>query len=161
MIMNTCNDPKLDRDKANSNWIGPVLSQLWLTVAQGHGAEVPHQDCSIVYWCIYLYTMEHSAFRTWHDDVIKWKHFPRYWPFVRGIPRSPGNSPHKGQWHGALIFSMICAWTNGWANHRRAGDLRRHRAHHDVTVVGVMLLCTVACLHIVHVTNNHVIDNTG
>ena len=20
-----------------------------------------------------------------HDDVIKWKHFPRYWPFVRGI----------------------------------------------------------------------------
>ena len=29
-----------------------------------------------------------------HDDVIKWKHFPRYWPFVRGIPRSPVNSPH-------------------------------------------------------------------
>ena len=26
---------------------------------------------------------------TWsHDDVIKWKHFPRYWPFVRGIHRS-------------------------------------------------------------------------
>ena len=23
-----------------------------------------------------------------HDDVIKWKHFPRYWPFVRGIHRS-------------------------------------------------------------------------
>ena len=32
-----------------------------------------------------------------HDDVIKWKHFPRYWPFVRGIHRSPVNSPHKGQ----------------------------------------------------------------
>ena len=30
-----------------------------------------------------------------HDDVIKWKHFPRYWPFVRGMPV---NSPHKGQW---------------------------------------------------------------
>ena len=30
-----------------------------------------------------------------HDDVIKWKHFPRYWPFVRGIHRSPVNSPHK------------------------------------------------------------------
>ena len=28
------------------------------------------------------------------DDVIKWKHFPRYWPFVRGIHRSPVNSPH-------------------------------------------------------------------
>ena len=30
-----------------------------------------------------------------HDDVIKWKHFSRYWPFVRGIRRSPVNSPHK------------------------------------------------------------------
>ena len=36
-----------------------------------------------------------------HDDVIKWKHFPPYWPFVRGIHRSPVNSPHKGQWWGA------------------------------------------------------------
>ena len=51
-----------------------------------------------------------------HDDVIIWKHFPRYWPFVRGIPRSPVNSPHKGQRHGALMFSWICAWTNGWVN---------------------------------------------
>ena len=25
---------------------------------------------------------------TCHDDVIKWKHFPRDWPFVRGIHRS-------------------------------------------------------------------------
>ena len=42
-----------------------------------------------------------------HDDVIKWKHFPRYWPFVRGIYRSPMNSPHKGQLCGALMFSLI------------------------------------------------------
>ena len=47
-----------------------------------------------------------------HDDVIKWKHFLRYWPFVRGIHRSPENSPNKGQWRGALIFSLICAWIN-------------------------------------------------
>ena len=44
-----------------------------------------------------------------HDDVIKWRHFPRYWPFVRWIHRSPVNSPHKGQWRGALMFSLICA----------------------------------------------------
>ena len=44
-----------------------------------------------------------------HDDVIKWKHFPRYWPFVRGIHRPRVNSPHKGQWRGALMFSLICA----------------------------------------------------
>ena len=57
-----------------------------------------------------------------HDDVIKWKHFPRYWPFVRGIHRSPVNSPHKGQWRGALMFSLICVWINGWVNNREAGD---------------------------------------
>ena len=41
-----------------------------------------------------------------HDDVIKWRHFPRYWPFVRGIHWSLVKSPHKGQWRGALIFSF-------------------------------------------------------
>ena len=71
-----------------------------------------------------------------HDDVIKWKHFPRYWPFVRGIHRSPVNSPHKGQWRGALMFSLICVWINGWVNNRKAGDLIRYRAHYDVIVMG-------------------------
>ena len=70
-----------------------------------------------------------------NDDVIKWKHFPRYWSFVWGIHRSPVNSPHKSQWRGALMVSLICAWINGWANNRKAGDLRRHRAHYDVTVM--------------------------
>ena len=51
-----------------------------------------------------------------HDDVIKWKHFPRYWPFVQGIHRSPVNSPHKGQWRGALMFYLIFARINGWVN---------------------------------------------
>ena len=70
-----------------------------------------------------------------HDDVIKWKHFPRYWPFVPGIHRSSVNSPHKGQWRGDLMFSVIWAWINGWVNNREAGDLRRYRAHCDVTVM--------------------------
>ena len=69
------------------------------------------------------------------DDVIKWKHFPRYWPFMRGIHRSPVNSTHKGQWRGALMFSFICARINGWVNNRGAGDLRRHCAHYDVIVI--------------------------
>ena len=70
-----------------------------------------------------------------HDDVIKSKHFPRYWPFVRGIHRWPVNSPHKGQWRGALMFSLICASINGWVHTREAGDLRRHHAHYDVVVM--------------------------
>ena len=70
-----------------------------------------------------------------HDDVIKWKHFPRYWPFVRGIHRSPVTSPHKGLWHRALMLSLICVWINGGVNNREAGDLRRHHAHFDVIVM--------------------------
>ena len=70
-----------------------------------------------------------------HDDVINWKHFPRYWPFMRWIHRLPVNSTHKGQWRGAFMFSLICAWINGWVNNREAVDLRRYRAYFGVTVV--------------------------
>ena len=45
------------------------------------------------------------------------------------------NSPHKGQWRRALLFSLICAWINGWVNNREAGDLRRLNAHYDVIVM--------------------------
>ena len=66
---------------------------------------------------------------TGHDDVIKWKHFPHYWPFARGIHRSPVNSPQKGQWRGALMFSLICVWINGWVNNHEtlSRPLWRHR----------------------------------
>ena len=83
-----------------------------------------------------------------------WRHqmetFPRYWPFVRGIHRSPVNSSHKGQWRGALMFSLICAGINGWVNNLGAGDLIRHRTHHDVIVMLEVLIrffrCRLPCL---------------
>ena len=74
---------------------------------------------------------------TVHDNVIEWKHFPRYWPFVWGIHRSLVNSPDKGQWREALMFSLIYAWINGCVDNREAGDLRRHRAHYGVNVMKV------------------------
>ena len=58
-----------------------------------------------------------------------------------GIHRSPVNSPHKGKWCGALVFSLICAWINGWVNNRGAGDLRRDGTHYDVTVI--IYMCTI------------------
>ena len=63
---------------------------------------------------IYIYIVDItgnniSIRRLFHDDVIKWKRFPRYWPFVREIHRSRVNSPHKSQRRGALMFSLICA----------------------------------------------------
>ena len=79
----------------------------------------------------------------YHDDVIKWKHFPRYWPFVWGIHRLPVNSPHKGQWRGTLMFSLICTWINDWVNNGEACDLRGHRANYDIIIMMVTLLCNV------------------
>ena len=54
-----------------------------------------------------------------HDDVIEWKHFPRYWHCVREIQRSPVNFPHKGQWQGALVFSLFCAWKKRFSKRSR------------------------------------------
>ena len=48
--------------------------------------------------------------------------------------RVPGEFPHKGQWRGALMFSLICVWIIGWVNNGEAGDLRRYRAHYDAIV---------------------------
>ena len=85
------------------------------------------------------YGMECTGRVHFHDDIIKWKHFPRNWPFVRGIHRSPVNSLHEGQWRWALMFSLICTRINGWVNNREAGDLRRHRAHYDA----IVMLCDI------------------
>ena len=70
-----------------------------------------------------------------HDDCIKWKYFLRYWPFVRGIYRSPVNSRTKDSDAELNIFSLIYAWINGRVNNHEAGDLRRYRAHYDLTVL--------------------------
>ena len=78
-----------------------------------------------------------SGMRDKFGPVIWWRHFPRYWPFVRGIHRWSMNSPLKGQWRGALMFSLICAWINGWVNNRETGGLRRHRDHYEVTVINI------------------------
>ena len=79
---------------------------------------------------------------------------------------------HKGQWRGALLFSLICAWTNGWANNPDAGDLRRLRTHCDVIVMnrchfvsehGAMkhtqLLDIYVCLGSVYITPKELKEN--
>ena len=56
-----------------------------------------------------------------HDGAITQKSFPHYWPFMRGIHRSP--------WCRALMLSLTLAWTNCWTNAQVAVDFRRHEAH--------------------------------
>ena len=111
---------------------------------------VYHADCDFqgtkpdTYWRLgqisvsLQITQECRVPASYHDDVIKWKYFPRNWAFVRGVHWSLVNSPHKGQWRGAWIFSLICAWINGWINSREDGDLRHHHAHYDVTVMFIL-----------------------
>ena len=91
-----------------------------------------------------------------HDDVIKWKHFPRYWPSLGGTHRSPVDSPHKGQWRGALMFYLICTWTNSWVNNRDAGDLRRHGDHYGVTVMSTATryTCAINLFKVTDATNS-------
>ena len=88
-------------------------------------------NCNILGFPLWLMNAAHYQ----HDDVIKWKYFPCYCPFLRGIHRSPVNFPHKGQGRGALMFSLICAWINGWVNDPEAGVPRRYGVHYDVTVM--------------------------
>ena len=114
---------RLYLNRFHLDWNEPLFTEqhsVWLTVVKNR---FPH-FCTLV-----------LKYLEFHDDVIKWKHFPRYWQFVWGIHRSPENSPHKGQWGGALMFSLICVWRNGWANNHEAGDLRSHRAHYEVIVM--------------------------
>ena len=92
-------------------------------------------------YTVYIYQLKQYCSVTLNlDAVIKWKHFPRNWPIVRGIHRSLVDSPHKGQRGRALMFSLMGAWTNGWVNSRDVGDLRRHGAHCGVTVMSFLFV---------------------
>ena len=91
-----------------------------------------------------------------HGNVNKWKHFLRHWPFVWRNHRCPVNSPRKGQWRGALMFSVICAWINGWVNHREAGDLGRHRPQYGITV---MCITPTVSKYFQHSMSLHLYDN--
>ena len=120
-----CNNPFLPR----VYWF--VLHIYQWSFVMGWQSIFPMNNQYVLY-VVSLITLQRWSLR--HGDVIKWKHFPRYWPYIRGIHRSPVNSPHKGQWRGALMFTLICARINGWVNNCEAGDLWRHRNGYDMII---------------------------
>ena len=75
----------------------------------------------------------------WPGTSTWWRHqmetFSASLAICAGNSPVPVNSPHKGQWCGALMFSLICVWINGWVNNREAGNLRRYHAHYDITIM--------------------------
>ena len=125
------------RDAIWWHWFGSTLIQAMacFLAAPSHYLNQYWLIIKGVPWNSPMSSFKASTHEPIHDDVIKWKHFPRYWPFVRGIHRSSVNSLHKGQWRGALMFSLICTRINCWVNDGEAGDFRRHHAHYDVTVM--------------------------
>ena len=112
----------------NSRWIANCLKHLLPRCRWLKWYKSLTSDCPDIFNFVFNKSM-------YHDIVIKWKHFLRYWPFMRRIRRFPVNSPHKGQWRRALMFSLICAWINGWVNNREADDFGRHRPYYDVIVM--------------------------
>ena len=88
--------------------------------------------CSVTWW----YNKYHLQKEGVHDDIIKWRHFRITGPLCREFTSHrwiPGTKvSHAELW----CFSLICVWANSCANKTDAGDLRCHRAHYDITVMG-------------------------
>ena len=101
-----------------------------------------------LYHCVELsklleqnYEHEYEWYRASVDSTW-WRHqmepFSALLALCAGNSPVPVNSPHKGQWRGALMFPLICAWIHDWINNREAGDLRRYRGHYDVNVMKIL-----------------------
>ena len=118
-----CTSDKLICSRCAAGLVMFQNSVLWLAILD----LVACHQYRLLVWCCLVF----------HDVVINWKHFLRYWNFVWGIHRSPVSSHHKGQWRGVMLFLWSELWKNGWVNNREAGDLRRHRAHYDVILIFV------------------------
>ena len=134
-------------DSQIANFMGPTWGPPGSCRPQ-MGPCWPHEPCYQGCFMAYCSSCKHATFclnRVWSVPDILWciygvimitssnrNYFRVTGPFVRGIRPSLLNSTDTGQWRGALILSLICAWTNVWAN---AGELRRRRALYDVTVV--------------------------
>ena len=77
--------------------------------------------------------------------ISKWLHqmerFSALLALCAGNSPIPVNSPHKGQWRGALMFSLICVWINDWVNNREAGVLRQVMRSFDIS----LLLASTSC----------------
>ena len=107
-------------------WLLWVLSKRW-----SHLSMRAIDECLRMYVHVYVF----------HHEVLRWNMMTSS---NGNIFRVTGHlcreftghrSPHKGQWCGALMFSLICVWINGWVNIHGVGDLRRYRGHYDVNVI--------------------------
>ena len=96
----------------------------WVKNASCVNMRVDYCWCRLTPWWLYIPWWRHQM-----------ETFSAWLAICAGNSPVPVTSPHKGQWHGALMFPLIFAWINGWVNNREAGELRRHLGHYDVIVM--------------------------
>ena len=134
------------------SWMGTII--VWYKIHQTLFSSVPITIC--YHWFIWLGTdiiQTNDGLVSWHINVSRppssafavrtrcsWRRhqletFSAMLVICAGIHRSPVNSPYKGLWRAAFMFSLICTWMNGWVNTREAGDLRCHHAYYDVILM--------------------------
>ena len=99
------------------------------------------------------HTLKQQPSWLWHHQM---ETFSTVLSLCEGNPPVTDGFPHKGQWRRALMFSLICAWTNGWANNQDAGDLRYHRDHYDVSVTFIET-CVITIFHTITCCFNEVL----
>ena len=95
-------------------------------------AHICHLPAVSVRWLSFMFPQYETISPWWRHQM---ETFPALLALCAGNSPVTGEFPHKDQWRGALIISLIFAGINGWVNNRGAGDSSRHRAHYDITVV--------------------------
>ena len=108
-----------------------VVQNVWNYYSQNHHSHDPFKIPRL-----FPDFSQHFLFFLTHNKIL-WQ-FPDFC-LVWNFPDFSLTAGHpaltcKGRWRGALMYSMI-AWINAWINNRKAGDLRRNRAHYDVIVM--------------------------
>ena len=95
----------------NSGAYQSCISYVWSNMPQCYiTRDMLEQHLS----CVLYRSMWCTSHNKFHNVCTMTSSNGNNWPSVWGIHRSPVNSPHKGHWRGALMFSLIYAWINGW-----------------------------------------------
>ena len=117
---------EMDNFQINCTLYAKVNYSNIKTLMPHYISSVHEQHFCVVYFAITRHRLWITIMATtWLDFGVKMKFFVHF------------SVIHLGQWRGALMFSLICAWIKGWVKGREAGDLRRHCSHYDIIVMAI------------------------
>ena len=115
-----------------------------------------HVASLLFLWCVLAANVPTTEGEWTHDDVMACKHmmtssngniFRVTGPLCREVPDHRWIPRTQRPVTRSFGVSLICAWIHGWVNNPEAGDLRRHRAHYDVTVMDPHIAGPLRVIH--------------